>query len=67
MESSNGFYYDSATKMYTAFVSKKWKEMGVYLAKAFSLLKFDQHMKIKRSMVQKIAKDDYQKDIISDD
>lgn len=41
------------------FTSKKFREMGVYLCKSFSLLKFDQNFKIKKTMIQKISKDDY--------
>ena len=57
MEASNGFYVDATTKLDVAFTSKKFKEMGVYLCKGLSLLKFDQSFRIKRQN-QKIHKDE---------
>jgi hypothetical protein len=58
MESSNGFYYDPVTRTEVPFTAKKWKEMGLYLCKGFGLLKFDQNSRMRRSMTQKISKDE---------
>lgn len=59
MESSNGFYYDGASKTEMPFTSKKYKEMGVYLCKSLALLSFDQNFRIKRVAARDIVKDDY--------
>jgi cytosolic carboxypeptidase protein 2/3 len=62
MESSNGFYYDAATKAEMPFSWKKYKEMGVYLCKALGLLGFDQQNRIRRGTVKDIVKDGYRED-----
>lgn len=51
------------------FTHKKYKKMGVYLAKVLALVKFDQQNRIKRCIaVKDIVKDDYcESDRNSDD
>lgn len=41
------------------FTAKKWKEMGMFLCKAFNVLKLDEkNHRIQRAFTQKISKDE---------
>ena len=42
MESSNGFYYDSQSRIDLPFTAAKWKEMGKQLVIALTFIKWEE-------------------------